>query len=195
MREFLIVGIGAIRMRSYYKPEHRPRALKATSHANMTTGVNMKFMNALIVLISLSSSAIAEECKSIADSAARLACFDALSSKPKAKTPLAKASGPKQIDDIAMAKRAVVRDLKDPASAQFGEVYRGPGAPGYAVVCGGVNAKNSYGGYTGMTAFVYKPEKDLAIILNAGGPDPSSVLEGLDLYKFNCADDKRAIMR
>jgi hypothetical protein len=159
-------------------------------------GVIMKVWAALVVLVSLSNSVIADECKSITDSAARLACFNALSAKPKAKVPPvkasspAKASGAEQTDDIAMVKRAVVRDLKDPMSAVFGDVYRRR----YAVVCGGVNAKSSYGGYTGMTAFVYEIEKDQAIILNPNGADPSSVLDGLVLYKYNCFDDKRAIM-
>jgi hypothetical protein len=154
----------------------------------------MKLLMVLFALVSLSSSAIAEDCKAITDSAARLACFDGASIKPKAKTPAAKTSAAKQTDDIAMAKRAVVRDLKDPLSALFGDVYRGQYRGRYTVVCGGINAKNSYGGYTGMTAFVYEIEKDQATILNPNGPDPSSVLDGLTLYKYNCADDKHAIM-
>jgi hypothetical protein len=153
-------------------------------------GVSTRIIAALVVVLMAYSHAIAQECKFITENAARLACFDALSTKPKAKTPLAKASGAKQVDDVAMAKRAVVRDLKDPMSALFGDVYRGR----YAVVCGGVNAKNSYGGYTGMTAFVYEIEKDQATILNPNGPDPQSVLDGLVLYKYNCFDDKRAIV-
>jgi hypothetical protein len=141
---------------------------------------------ALLALTFSTNRAIAGDCKTIADSTARLACFDALSTKQKAaKSPVAK-----QTDDIARAKQAVVRDLKDPMSAMFGDVYRGR----YAIICGGVNAKNSYGGYTGMTAFVYEIDKDQATILNPNGSDPSSVLDGLTLYQYNCMDDKRAIM-
>jgi hypothetical protein len=79
-------------------------------------------------------------------------------------------------------------------SALFGDVYRGQNRGRDTMICGGVNAKNSYGGYTGMTAFVYEIEKDRATILNPNGPDPSSVLDGLTLYKYNCMDDKRAII-
>ena len=50
---------------------------------------------------------------------------------------------------IAQAKEAVGRELKDPGSAQYRdiEVYDG-------VVCGQVNAKNSYGGYVGFQPFL-----------------------------------------
>lgn len=51
---------------------------------------------------------------------------------------------------IATAKKAVLERLKDPESAKFGKVvYRSSGA-----VCGYVNAKNSFGGYSGDTAFI-----------------------------------------
>lgn len=55
---------------------------------------------------------------------------------------------------IEEAQEAVRYGLKDPASAQFREVrlvsYRGDGR----VVCGQVNAKNSYGGYVGFKRFI-----------------------------------------
>lgn len=51
---------------------------------------------------------------------------------------------------IQGAKSAVLAKLKDPESAEFGDVgYREPG-----IVCGFVNAKNSFGGYTGQRAFI-----------------------------------------
>lgn len=46
------------------------------------------------------------------------------------------------------AKEAVGDQLKDPSSAQFKEVRRTDG-----VVCGEVNAKNSFGAYEGFRRF------------------------------------------
>ena len=51
-------------------------------------------------------------------------------------------------------KSAVTAKLKDPGSVQFGTILAGREVNGRAItVCGLVNAKNSYGGYTGMTPF------------------------------------------
>lgn len=51
---------------------------------------------------------------------------------------------------IAMGQDSVTKILKDPDSAKFGKVvFREPG-----VICGYVNAKNSFGGYTGEQAFI-----------------------------------------
>lgn len=71
---------------------------------------------------------------------------------------------PPQPDTVALRERAdrqLVRDaervmrsrLKDPESARFESliVARFSGAP---VVCGHVNAKNGFGGYTGPKAFM-----------------------------------------
>ena len=46
------------------------------------------------------------------------------------------------------------RGLKDPDSAKFGPMVAGLGKTGVASVCGWVNAKNSYGGYSGMSPFL-----------------------------------------
>lgn len=57
------------------------------------------------------------------------------------------------------AKAAVLLKLKDPNSAKFGilTAMTSPNAHGEPtdVICGTVNAKNSYGGYAGATPFVY----------------------------------------
>lgn len=51
---------------------------------------------------------------------------------------------------IERGKKAVLARLKDPDSAQFGQVtYREPG-----IACGFVNARNSFGGYTGEKRFL-----------------------------------------
>lgn len=52
-----------------------------------------------------------------------------------------------------MEKNAIMKGvrarLKDPASAIFGGVVAKREASGFVYVCGSINAKNSYGGYTG----------------------------------------------
>ena len=50
-----------------------------------------------------------------------------------------------------LAKQAVPAMLKDPSSADFGDVW-GMSA---SIACGTVNAKNSFGGMAGQTRFIY----------------------------------------
>lgn len=55
--------------------------------------------------------------------------------------------------EIGAVKEAVAERLKDPGSAQFGEM-RAARQPGKnAIVCGEVNARNSYGGYVGRRTY------------------------------------------
>lgn len=56
--------------------------------------------------------------------------------------------------EVLAAQEAVKLKLKDPASAQFRNVK----SKGYSV-CGEVNAKNGFGGYTGYTRFTYLPSR------------------------------------
>lgn len=61
-------------------------------------------------------------------------------------------AGPSDSDLRVNAELAVQQQLRDPASAQFqNEVIRRKGD--VASVCGEVNAKNGFGGYTGFTSF------------------------------------------
>jgi len=53
-------------------------------------------------------------------------------------------------------QQVVQSSLKDPSSAQFRNV-RLVAWRSWQVVCGEVNAKNSYGGYAGFTKFVGSP--------------------------------------
>ncbi|MFI8480655.1 hypothetical protein ACIGCM_08805 [Pseudomonas sp. NPDC078700] len=57
------------------------------------------------------------------------------------------------MDEQENAKATVVSKLKDPESARFGEIWAMQGTNGKRSVCGYVNAKNSYGGYTGQKMF------------------------------------------
>jgi hypothetical protein len=55
---------------------------------------------------------------------------------------------------IAAIQEGVRRSLKDPESARFGQIIGGRDEKGILHACGWVNAKNSYGGYTGEKPFV-----------------------------------------
>lgn len=61
-------------------------------------------------------------------------------------------SGRDEAEAIELGKKAAADMLKDPGSAQFRNVRLQPHLQG-AVVCGEINAKNSYGGYVGFTRF------------------------------------------
>lgn len=52
---------------------------------------------------------------------------------------------------FAMAREEITARLRDPESARFGTMKFGK--PGY--VCGTINSKNAFGGYTGARAFSY----------------------------------------
>ena len=56
----------------------------------------------------------------------------------------------KQFKHVLLAKRQVSGRLKDAESARWGEIFSGKKGP----VCGSVNAKNGFGGYTGFQRFV-----------------------------------------
>ena len=71
---------------------------------------------------------------------------------------------------IASAQNSVKKQLKDPASAKFGTVIYSES--GY--VCGYVNAKNSFGAYSGSQAFLMT-EAGLGAWLN----------DGTDLFKVS----------
>lgn len=55
---------------------------------------------------------------------------------------------------MAAVKRDLPKALKDPESARFGSMSGSRGNDGTTYVCGYVNAKNSFGGYTGEQPFI-----------------------------------------
>ncbi|HHV68920.1 MAG TPA: DUF4124 domain-containing protein [Ochrobactrum intermedium] len=74
---------------------------------------------------------------------------EAVSSTPKFQPSIDKATAPQRTQDELQA--AVRASLKDPDSANFNDLQHvGDGR----ALCGQVNAKNSYGGYTGFKRFV-----------------------------------------
>ena len=60
----------------------------------------------------------------------------------------------------AIVQKAVVADFKDPNSAQFRDVSAALLSDGSIYVCGGVNGKNSYGGYVGFKSFNGRADKE-----------------------------------
>lgn len=84
------------------------------------------------------------------------------------------------LDPIALtaSQKAAVEDglravLKDPESARFGSYAAGVSADGVITVCGSVNAKNSFGGYTGkkpyMGILAGKPPSERFAAISVGG--------------------------
>lgn len=55
-------------------------------------------------------------------------------------------------DFIATAKKNIVADFKDPAGAQFRNLFISASGS-MPVLCGEVNGKNSYGAYVGFRSF------------------------------------------
>lgn len=64
------------------------------------------------------------------------------------------------------AQNSVKAKLKDPDSAKFGVIY-----VVYNVACGSVNAKNSYGGYSGSQRFLSAGKPELTFMEKEVDPD------------------------
>lgn len=60
---------------------------------------------------------------------------------------------------ISAAFSTVRASLKDPSSADFGQVVMRSKDAGISVACGTVNAKNGFGGYSGPQRFIYTHER------------------------------------
>lgn len=67
-------------------------------------------------------------------------------------------SGKTEEEGIKVAVQSLTNGLKDPDSAKFRNV-RMKTYDGLHIVCGEVNAKNSYGGYTGYKRFAAGPRE------------------------------------
>ncbi|CDH08116.1 exported hypothetical protein [Xenorhabdus bovienii str. oregonense] len=76
-------------------------------------------------------------------------------------------SEPQELTDISnsvveKARVSVRNSLKDPDSAIFEYIY--PSSQYADIACGMVNAKNSYGGYTGKKKFIVNISNDTVVI-------------------------------
>jgi hypothetical protein len=98
-----------------------------------------------------------------------------------------------KVQQVAV-KIAVLRKLKDPSSAVFGSMTLAPQTEKdqhgeFFVVCGWINARNSFGGYSGMTPFfsLMEVNKPVAIAILVA-PDDAWILlnkcrqHGLDRF-------------
>jgi len=66
------------------------------------------------------------------------------------------------------AERAVRANLRDGASAQFGETAAYRSRAGLIIVCGTVNAKNAFGGYPGPQRFIRIGHSDAVLLEETG---------------------------
>jgi len=57
------------------------------------------------------------------------------------------------VDEIRLVQAGVREHLKDPDSARFKDILSATDSKNTETVCGLVNAKNSFGGYTGFVPF------------------------------------------
>jgi hypothetical protein len=80
---------------------------------------------------------------------------------------------PPQNPLIASAKAAVLKQLRDPASARFSNV-RAKSAGTRQGVCGVINAKNAAGGMSGPQLFVFDGKLANVLVLAAGPDNPTS---------------------
>lgn len=75
---------------------------------------------------------------------------------------------PEAVAAISKAQESIKYTLKDPNSAMFRDeaVFEAHPKSGKRprVVCGQVNAKNSYGGYTGFTHYIYSENSNTSTI-------------------------------
>jgi len=86
--------------------------------------------------------------------------------------------------DVEFAKMAISDRLLDPSSAQFTAItVKNRAYDGKKVVCGFVNGKNAFGGYTGFKRFFYAPQGNG---LHVSGDDSLEVGDFEVLWKHSC---------
>lgn len=84
-------------------------------------------------------------------------------------------------EEVAAIEQGMRNRLKDPDSMKMENVRVAPGSlPTMRTVCGEVNAKNGFGGYTGMRTFYG------SLILREGKP-PAGIVIGVDNGRGNAA--------
>jgi hypothetical protein len=82
---------------------------------------------------------------------------------------------------VAALEGKVKEKLKDPYSAVFGKRVAGRNELGSVVVCGQVNAKNGFGGYTGMSPYMAAISSAGAISVEVVSSDAFSIRYVADL--------------
>lgn len=98
----------------------------------------------------------------------------------------------KTVDAVAAtgAEKAASDQMKDPSSSQFRNLrVRPAAAPENRVVCGEINAKNSYGGYVGFKPFLLhvSPDGPGKWLASEAMLDFQKLSQYVDLYRKYCA--------
>jgi hypothetical protein len=117
----------------------------------------MRAVVGLLLALAFDSAAQAEDCKVIQDATARLACFDQ-TTKPVVPKKLPSASDPglEKVRRLLLSNRArLFNDSDSVRDASSGRAFPCLGGGGDCV-CLEVNAKNAYGGYTGIQTVLIK---------------------------------------
>jgi hypothetical protein len=111
----------------------------------------------LSVVLLAAGSAVAQQapvdCGKLAEATAARDCY--IEERARMLAPEAPGKPPEgpEIDAFVMkAKENLVRDFKDPSSAQFRSLFLAMSGA-VPVLCGEVNGKNSYGAYVGFRQF------------------------------------------
>jgi hypothetical protein len=109
---------------------------------------------------------------------------NAVSPPPPVPAPQAQPSAATQSrpDYFLRAKQAISEGMRDPDSVKFGKLFEGTGLSGNQTICGEVNAKNGFGGYTGMTPFIYFIDTNLATTVEF---DPRRIKQITDVGTLN----------
>jgi hypothetical protein len=92
--------------------------------------------------------------------------------------------------DIAAIQAGVRRALKDPDSARFGQMLAGNNSKNEISVCLMVNAKNSYGGYTGEKPYLGLLFRDKKPPVFAVVPDDGRFPEHRDAAIFKLCGNR-----
>lgn len=104
----------------------------------------------ILFILLLSTNVFSQDCSKIEDSLERLRCYDGTNKISQEKeTSVEKAPN----DEVTIAREKIKQHLKDPFSAVFSAEKVIDGTGEKKVVCGKVNAKNSYGGFTGFRRY------------------------------------------
>jgi hypothetical protein len=89
--------------------------------------------------------------------------------------------------EIALAKTGMMDKLKDPDSAKFKNLSISKKYPW--IICGEVNAKNSYGGYVGYERFIAFLDRDSKSTVANVTTDPDLIRSDWPDY---CGDESEA---
>lgn len=94
------------------------------------------------------------------------------------------ACAPSESDYIALGEKLIRDSLKDPDSAKFDSFFhRSSDSSGY--VCGSVNAKNSYGAYSGKSPYYVYIEVEGRKLKSHGPVSIISDSNEKEMYKYS----------